>query len=486
MNLRIYNTLTRQKNMLEPVENAKIGMYVCGVTVYDMCHIGHARSIVFFDVVFRYLAYRGFDVTYVRNFTDVDDKIIKRANERKENWKDLAERYIEEFYTDMDALGVLRPTVEPKATEHIDEIVSMVQQLVDSGHAYVAEGDVMFAVESYVGYGALSGKRIEDLISGSRVEIDAKKKNPLDFVLWKGAKPGEPSWDSPWGPGRPGWHIECSAMSTKYLGHKFDIHGGGADLAFPHHENEIAQARAASGDSFAQIWMHNGFINISNEKMSKSLGNVLNIRDILQTVHPEALRLFLLSKHYRSPLDYNETSIHEASASLERLYSAWTVLGKLIEANGSAGELPPELSNLRERFIEAMDDDFNTSKCVASLFEAARALNKMYDGGRFDPAGVPKPELLKQMRSEIADLSGGVLGLLSRDPDRYAAERGRLIAPQQTIPEAQTIEKMIAARAKARSHKNFAMADRIRDWLAERNIGLKDGPRGTTWEIRSS
>ena len=483
MSLKIYNTLTRKKGEFQPVQPGKVGMYVCGVTVYDMCHIGHARSMVFFDVVYRYLTSKGLDVTYVRNFTDVDDKIIKRANEVGENWKELAERFIREFYIDMDALGLRRPSVEPRATEHIEQIQNIVNMLIESGNAYEAGGDVVFSVDSFRGYGKLSGKRTEDLIAGSRVQVDDKKENPLDFVLWKAAKPGEPSWDSPWGPGRPGWHIECSAMSAHYLGDEFDIHGGGADLTFPHHENEIAQSQAATGSAFARCWIHNGFVNIKSEKMSKSLGNVLNIRDILKTVHPEALRLFLLSSHYRSPLDYNETSIRESSVSLERLYAAMGALDELTRQGGTATELPPELSSIKEKFSEVMDDDFNTPKALAVLFEAARALNKIAADARNSPASVPTPELLESVRTSIKESAADILGLLTENPAEFQESLRQSRATDRGLSEAE-IEDQISQRTEARKRKDFAEADRIRDELAEKGIVLEDGPQGTTWRVK--
>ena len=483
MSLRIYNTLTRKKEEFQPVRPGKVGMYVCGVTVYDMCHIGHARSMVFFDVVYRYLSGKGLDITYVRNFTDVDDKIINRANEVGEDWKELAERFIREFYVDMDALGLHRPTVEPRATEHIEQIQNIVARLIETGNAYEAGGDVIFSVESFRGYGKLSGKKTEELIAGSRVQIDDKKQNPLDFVLWKAAKPGEPSWDSPWGKGRPGWHIECSAMSAHYLGDEFDIHGGGADLTFPHHENEIAQSQAATGSAFAKWWIHNGFVNIKSEKMSKSLGNVLNIRDILKTVHPEALRLFLLSSHYRSPLDYNETSIRESSVGLERLYAAMGALEELAKTNGSATELPEELASIEEKFTEAMDDDFNTPKALAVLFEAARAVNKIAADARTSPASVPKPELLEGARNCIKDAAAGILGLLAQDPSEFQESLRHSRAEDRGLSE-EEIEAQITERTEARKRKDFATADRIRDELAEKGIILKDSPQGTTWSMK--
>ncbi len=483
MGLKIYDTLTRRKQEFEPVQPGKVRMYVCGVTVYDMCHIGHARSIVLFDVIYRYLMSTGYEVTYVRNFTDVDDKIINRANELNEDWKSLAERFIKEFYVDMDGLGVLRPTHEPRATDHIAQIQSLVERLIAEGNAYEVDGDVMFAVESFRGYGKLSGKRIEDLISGARVEIDEKKRNPLDFALWKGAKPGEPYWPSPWGPGRPGWHIECSAMSMEYLGERFDIHGGGADLTFPHHENEIAQSEAATGSQFAKYWIHNGFVNIRSEKMSKSLGNVLNIRDILKRVHPEALRLFLLSSHYRSPLDYNETSIREASAGLERLYTAMATLKELIRLGGTGDDLPEELVGITERFSEAMDDDFNTPRSLAVLFDAARAINRIASPAGGSREAIPVPSKLAEINDELLGLSRNVLGLLNEDAEEFFTSKRRSGAADLEISEDEILE-LIEQRAEARRQKRFADADQIRDDLSARGIVLEDGPKGTVWKVK--
>lgn len=484
MALRIYNTLTREKQEFQPVRAGKVGMYVCGVTVYDMCHIGHARSVVLFDVIYRYLLQRGFDVTYVRNFTDVDDKIINRANDVGENWKSLAERFIKEFYVDMDALGVRRPTFEPKATEHIQQIQTLISDLIAKGFAYEVDGDVMYAVTSFHDYGKLSGKKTDELISGARVDVDEKKRNPLDFALWKGAKPGEPFWESPWGPGRPGWHIECSAMSMQYLGKEFDIHGGGADLAFPHHENEIAQSEASTGKPFARYWIHNGFVNIRSEKMSKSLGNVLNIREILQRVHPEALRLFLLSSHYRSPLDYNETSIREASVGLERLYAALAALDDLIEAKGKASDLPEELKDIKGRFTEAMDDDFNTPRSLAILFDAARAINRMAMPGASKKT-VATPELLQGVKTDLSGIAKDVLGLLKDDPHAFLDVVRKARIKELGITEDE-VQVMIDARAQARKDKDFKLADKIRDDLHDKGILLEDGPKGTTWRVKES
>ncbi len=483
MALRVYNTMTRRKEEFVPITPGQVKMYVCGVTVYDMCHIGHARSIVLFDVIYRYLQFKNFAVTYVRNFTDVDDKIINRANERGEDWKKLAERFIEEFYIDMDALGCLRPTHEPRATDHIVHIQDLITRLIAKGYAYEADGDVMFSVDKFKGYGKLSGKRIEDLVAGARVEIDEKKKNPLDFALWKAAKPGEPFWDSPWGPGRPGWHIECSAMSMHILGEHFDIHGGGADLTFPHHENEIAQSESVAGAPFAKYWIHNGFVNIRQEKMSKSLGNVLNIRDILKEIHPEVLRLFLLSSHYRSPLDYNEASIREAASGLQRLYSSLAALEDTPSGDASEESLPPVLVNIREKFCDAMDDDFNTPKALALLFDAARAINKITAQAQTDQRNTPKKQLLDKISSEILDVSRGVLGILKEDPKTFV-EGVRKAGADALAIDAQTIQKLIDERAAARKNKDFKRADEIRAELGSYGIVLEDGPSGTTWKIK--
>ena len=483
MGLRIHNTLTRKKEEFQPIQPGKVRMYVCGVTVYDMCHIGHARSVVLFDVIYRYLKAKGYDVTYVRNFTDVDDKIINRANALGEDWKQLAERFIQEFYVDMDALGVLRPDIEPKATEHIPQILSLIEKLIDKGIAYPTQGDVMYSIDSFDGYGKLSGKKIDELVSGARVEVDGKKRNPLDFALWKAAKPGEPYWESPWGPGRPGWHIECSAMSMEYLGETFDIHGGGADLAFPHHENEIAQSEGAAGRPFVNYWIHNGFVNIRAEKMSKSLGNVLNIRDILQQVHPEALRLFLLSSHYRSPLDYNDTSIKEASIGLERLYSAMHTLGELIGVNGTSGALPEELVGIRDRFGEALDDDFNSPKGLAILFDAARAVNRIATDSGMKKKAIPKPDLLEGVRREVSDIASNLLGILTEDAGAFLDKKRKERLKGLGMTEAR-LQALIDERDHARKSKDFARGDEIRAKLAAMGIELKDSRDGTTWDVR--
>jgi cysteinyl-tRNA synthetase len=483
MGLKIYNTLTRKKEPFVPVNPGKIGMYVCGVTVYDMCHIGHARSVVLFDVIYRYLVKTGLDVNYIRNFTDIDDKIINRANQLGEDWKQLAERYVKEFHIDMDALGVKRPNIEPKATDHIQDIISLIAALIDTGHAYEADGDVMFSVTSFSTYGKLSGKKTEDLVSGARVEIDEKKKDPLDFALWKAAKIGEPFWNSPWGPGRPGWHIECSAMSMRYLGPTFDIHGGGADLTFPHHENEIAQSEAATGEPFAKYWIHNGFVNIRSEKMSKSLGNVLNIRDILKDTHPETLRLFLLSSHYRSPLDFSDTSIKEASVGLERLYAALSSLEELERSGGEMSSLPEELSNLEMRFREAMDDDFNTPKGLAIMFEASRAINRIHTESGGNKEKIPSPDLLEKARKELLGWAQDVFGILNETSQDFLERARKSGAIELGISEDE-IRELLDQRAEARKARNFKLADEIRDKLLSWGILIEDGPKGSSWRVK--
>ena len=483
MGLKIYNTLTRKKEPFVPVNPGKIGMYVCGVTVYDMCHIGHARSVVLFDVIYRYLVKTGLDVNYIRNFTDIDDKIINRANQLGEDWKQLAERYVKEFHIDMDALGVKRPNIEPKATDHIQDIISLIAALIDTGHAYEADGDVMFSVTSFSTYGKLSGKKTEDLVSGARVEVDEKKKDPLDFALWKAAKIGEPFWNSPWGPGRPGWHIECSAMSMRYLGSTFDIHGGGADLTFPHHENEIAQSEAATGEPFAKYWIHNGFVNIRSEKMSKSLGNVLNIRDILKDTHPETLRLFLLSSHYRSPLDFSDTSIKEASVGLERLYAALSSLEELERSGGEMSSLPEELSNLEMRFREAMDDDFNTPKGLAIMFEASRAINRIHTESGGNKEKIPAPDLLEKARKELLGWAQDVFGILNETSQDFLERARKSGAIELGISEDE-IRELLDQRAEARKARNFKLADEIRDKLLSWGILIEDGPKGSSWRVK--
>ncbi|MDI6796047.1 MAG: cysteine--tRNA ligase [Desulfatibacillaceae bacterium] len=471
--IRLYNTLSRQKEDFEPVIPGRVRMYVCGPTVYDSSHMGHARSAVVFDVVFRYFEYAGFEVTYVRNFTDIDDKIIKRANETGLTVKAVASRYIKEFHQDMDALFVRRATVEPLATAHIGEMIAVIKALVEKGHAYEADGDVYFAVESFPQYGKLSGRKLDDMEAGARVEVSDKKKNPFDFVLWKAAKPDEPQWKSPWGPGRPGWHIECSAMGKKHLGESFDIHGGGKDLVFPHHENEIAQSEAAFGVPFARYWMHNGFVNIDSEKMSKSLGNFLTVRDILKEYHPEAVRLFLLSKHYRSPVDFTAQAMADAAAGLDRLYEG---LARMAELCGEEEPLlPSNTSPFVERFCQSMDDDFNTAGAIGVMFEAVRSANRMMDEQN------PQPDQVKAILAESLKM-GRILGLFNQSGADYLKKRQTRLAAKSAVDPAQ-IEALLEKRTAARNEKDWAKADQIRDELAQMGVSIKDGPEGTTWKL---
>lgn len=487
MALRVYNTMTKKKEALIPLQEGRIGMYACGVTVYDLCHIGHARSAVVFDVIYRYLLYKGYKVIYVRNFTDVDDKIINRAQEEGVGFEEIATRYIKEFYADMGALGLKDPTIEPKATEHIPEMITLVQQLIEKGHAYEVEGDVYYAVESFPEYGKLSKRTLDEMQAGARVEVDEKKRNPLDFALWKAAKPGEPSWGSPWGKGRPGWHIECSAMSQKYLGDTLDIHGGGKDLIFPHHENEIAQAEGATGRPFVRCWLHNGFVNIEKEKMSKSLGNFLTIKEILKEHHPEVVRLFLLSRHYRSPIDFTSQGMKEARGNLERFYQTLAGIDEIIAQDEatepvSEGLSPEEMAVYRraeefpDTFAEAMDDDFNTAVAIAALFELGHDLNRLLQ----NPTP-HAPQVLLKGREAFA-VAGEVLGIFQEEPHAFLeAEKERKAENLTLTPE--EIEKLITERNEARKKKNWSRADEIRNQLASQGIVLEDTSKGTTWRV---
>lgn len=456
--LTIYNTLTREKAPLTPIEAGKVRMYVCGMTVYDYCHMGHARVLVVFDMVARYLRARGYDVTYVRNITDIDDKIIKRASENNETINELTTRFIEAMHKDADALGVLRPDIEPRATDHIPQIIKMIENLINNKLAYVASNkDVFFDVSGFKAYGKLSGKNIDELRAGERVEVQEAKDDPLDFVLWKSAKPGEPSWDSPWGPGRPGWHIECSAMSTHCLGEHFDIHGGGQDLQFPHHENEIAQSEGATGHTFVNVWMHNGFVRINDEKMSKSLNNFFTVREVLNSFLAEEIRFFILSSHYRSPLNYSLENLGEARSALHRLYTA------LREVPLSDGAVIDEYV---ERFNSVMDDDFNTPRAIAVLHDIVGEIN------RHDK----KSDKAKSLAATLKAL-GGVLGLLQDSPVAYL-QRG---TGGTDGLDSDAIEKLVAGRNQARKDRNFQEADRIRGLLKEQGIELEDTPDGTLW-----
>jgi cysteinyl-tRNA synthetase len=492
MALHVYNTLTNSKEEFIPLEPGKVKFYVCGVTVYDLSHIGHARSAIVFDVIYRYLRFLGFEVTYVRNFTDVDDKIIRRANEAGTDCRSVAERYITAFYEDMDALGVLRPDLEPLATDNVPGMIEIIRMLVDKGVAYQSGEDVFFEIEKFPGYGKLSGRQVEDMLAGARVEVDRRKRNPLDFVLWKGSKPGEPAWESPWGSGRPGWHIECSAMGSRFLGKTFDIHGGGKDLIFPHHENEIAQSEAAFGVPFVRYWLHNGFVNINNEKMSKSLGNFLTIRDLLQKVHPEAVRFFVLSKHYRSPVDFSDETIGESERGLERLYNTLGAVkdrssagaGETFQEKALRGqdtELYDEIAALPGAFREAMDNDFNTAQALGNLFSLQRHLQRFLD--KFGQKKLKGPAAaLALMGADAVREHAVVLGLLTRDPDFFQEEQRSLKIKSTGLTEAD-VERYIALRHQARQDKDFAEADRLRKELEEKGIQLEDSPTGTRWRV---
>ena len=449
--LKIYNTLTRNKETFTPIQSNQVRMYVCGMTVYDYCHLGHARVMVVFDLVSRWFRTSDYAVTYVRNITDVDDKIINRANENNETIAELTQRFIDAMDEDAAKLGVIRPDNEPRATAHIDAMVEMIQTLVERGSAYTADnGDVFYAVRSFDGYGKLSGKSLDDLRAGERVEVDTFKRDPLDFVLWKSVKPNEPHWDSPWGAGRPGWHIECSAMSAKHLGEHFDIHGGGQDLQFPHHENEIAQSEAAHNCQMANYWMHNGFVRVDDEKMSKSLGNFFTIRTVLGQYDAEVVRFFILRAHYRSPLNYSDKHLDDAKAALTRLYNAL----RDVETTSDAIDWShPEAL----RFKAAMDDDFNTPEAIAVLFDLANEVNTN--------KATEAANLLKNL--------AGVIGLLAQDTDAFMQGEAANIVLD--------IDGLIKARIDAKAAKNYAEADRIRQELADSGIALEDTPQGTTW-----
>ncbi|HZW36949.1 MAG TPA: cysteine--tRNA ligase [Candidatus Deferrimicrobiaceae bacterium] len=481
MGLSVFNTLGNRKEPFLPMQPGKVRMYVCGVTVYDLCHIGHARANVVFDTIVRYLRRRGFDVTFVRNFTDIDDKIIRRANQEGVASREIAERYIRAFYEDFDRMGLLRPDIEPRATDHIPEILRLAGRLVDAGKAYVVDGDVYYSVKGFPGYGKLSGKNTEDLLAGARVDVDGRKRDPLDFALWKASKPGEPAWDSPWGAGRPGWHIECSAMAMKHLGETFDIHGGGKDLVFPHHENEIAQSEGVTGKPYARYWIHNGFVNIDNEKMSKSLGNFFTLREVLAKVKPDVLRFFFASSHYRSPIDYSDRSLEEAKAGLSRLYRVKEKAEACAAAGAPASSVPGggEFSPLREaaeRFDEAMDDDFNTAAALGHIFDAARALNRLAPA---DPAGEREKAGRFLAGYALLEPLFGVLGLLREPAGEYFRAEG-----DRTLTEEEILLR-IEARKDARDRKDFAEADRIRKELDALGVLLEDSKGGTAWKYKT-
>jgi cysteinyl-tRNA synthetase len=473
--MEIFNTMTLKKETFEPIHANEVKMYVCGVTVYDDCHIGHARSSVVFDVIRKYLKYKGFKVTFVKNFTDIDDKIIKRSNELGISWKELTDRYIKSHDDDMAALMVERPDYTPKATEFINEMINLCERLIEKGYAYEKDGDVYFRVRAFKDYGKLSHRSIDDLLSGARVDINEIKEDPLDFALWKRSKENEPGWKSPWGVGRPGWHIECSAMSSKILGIPFDIHGGGKDLVFPHHENEIAQSEASEDKTFAKYWMHNGFVNINKEKMSKSLGNFFTIKDILKEFDREALRYFLLTTHYRSPLDFSQDNLIEAERALDRIYTALDEV-KSYKPTKKSKDLTSEIEKAGNEFFEgfakSMDDDFNTPAALSHLFEFVKALNIILTN---------KPDeqsysLLLKIVDKVKSTCLGVLGIIQKEPEEWF--KANLAIDEEEL------NKLIEERNLARKNKNFAKADEIRDYLKEKGVELLDTLEGTKFRAK--
>lgn len=459
--MRIYNTLTRSKEEFVPLKRGEVTMYSCGPTVYNYFHIGNARPFIIFDVLRRYLEYRGYKVSFVQNFTDVDDKMIKKANEERTDIFHIADRYIKEYYTDAKGLGIKDPTHAPKATENMDVIIEMVQKLIDKGYAYEVDGDVYFSASEFDGYGKLSGHNVEDLEAGARVSVDERKRNPVDFALWKAQKPGEPAWESPWGMGRPGWHIECSAMANRFLGETIDIHSGGQDLIFPHHENEIAQSEAVNGEPFARYWMHNGFININNEKMAKSTGNFFTVRDVSERFDYKVIRFFMLSAHYRSPINFSDTMLEQAQSGLNRIYECRSNLSFLLsnaEESPLDEDLIASLAVYNQKFKDAMDDDLNTADALAAIFELVREINTVITA----TSGTGK-----QTIAEAIDLLNELTGVL-----------GIMEEQEEEVPHDLEIEKLVNERQQARAEKNFKRADEIRDKLKEMGIELQDTPQG--------
>ena len=478
MTIKVYNTLTKQKEEFVPITPGKANIYVCGVTPYNHPHVGNARPFVTWDVIRRFLEHEGYDVTHVQNFTDVDDKIINTANKEGVQWFDICNRYIDSYFEVMDKLNVRRAHVYPRVSEHINDIIATVQCLIDNGYGYVVDGDVFYSVEKFKYYGQLSGRNLEDMLAGARVDVDDRKRNPMDFALWKSAKPGEPAWESPWGPGRPGWHIECSTMSMKYLGESFDFHGGGSDLIFPHHENEIAQSEGCTGiHPFVHYWLHNGFITVNEEKMSKSLGNFFMVIDILEHYDPETLRFFIVSTHYRSPLDFSDARLTEAQKSLARLRQAQETLGELSEMM-SAGPtadslaLRDKVKELREAFMEAMRDDFNTALAISHMFALAKEIN-IYHKAVVDAGIKPDGKLVALLNDVFAETCS-IIGVLEKTAAPAAEESG-------DSKEAELVEMLIAMRQDARKNKNYALADELRNKLSEIGIVLQDTPQGVKW-----
>ena len=485
--MKIFNTLTNQKEPFVPITPSRVGIYVCGVTVYDECHVGHARSAIVFDVLRRYLVYRGYDVTYVKNFTDVDDKIINRAAEEGIPWDGVVEKYMQAYARDMKRLGVGTPDVEPRATEHMPEILQMIRTMLEKGFAYRVDGDVYYRVSAFPEYGRLSKRHLEDMQAGARVEVDERKQDPMDFALWKAAKPGEPAWESPWGPGRPGWHIECSAMSVRHLGATFDIHGGGKDLTFPHHENEIAQSRAATEQAFARYWVHNGFVTIDEEKMSKSLGNFFTVRDIFdqsncpEPVTAEAIRYFLLSTHYRGDVNFSNLAVAEAKSALDNVYDLFS---RLSEKPGPGPDLKASLGNamtrFQEAFEEAMDDDLNTPKALAECQQLRAVANQVLQGGLSEKGRQEIREIFRQCGAPLGLFQLNENEWVFRELD-FGLEQCRMRVEQECTDE--WIQEQIQQRAEARERKDFAAADHIREALAAKGILLEDRPDGgTRWK----
>ncbi len=492
MTLKLYNTLHNKKEEFKALQPNKIGMYVCGITAYDSCHLGHARAAIVFDVIVRYLRFSGYDVTYIRNYTDIDDKIIKRANQEGLSCQEIAERYIQEYEQDMQGLGVQAPNQTPKATEHISEMIAAVEKLIEKGLAYELDGSVYFSVRNFSGYGKLSGKNIEELESGARIDVDEAKHDPLDFALWKASKPDEPKWPCPWGEGRPGWHIECSVMSSKYLGQPFDIHGGGRDLVFPHHENEIAQAEGLCGCEFARYWLHNGFININAEKMSKSLGNIKTIREMLEVFDKEVIRYFLLANHYRSPIDYTEDNITNAEravvsyyASLEHIVEAAKKFDSQANVNLNSYEkdLLKAIKDLKVEFSKAMDDDFNTAQAIAAIFDLIREVNGYVINKQKQSSKPAKAKISAVYLAEVKEITQ-VLGFFNSDYHEFVTRQNKLGIKRFNVEQSQ-VEGLIEQRKQARKDKDFAKADEIRNQLQTMHIEVKDRPDGTTdWMIR--
>jgi cysteinyl-tRNA synthetase len=478
MTLRVYNTLSRKKEEFTPINPPQVGMYACGVTVYDYCHIGHARAAVAFDVVARYLRYSGYDVTYVRNYTDIDDKIINRSNEQGVDWKELAQTFIEAHDRDMTALGVQRADVEPRATAYMAQIIDTVNALVERGFAYEVDGDVYFEVDRFEAYGKLSKRNLDDMQAGARVDVDERKKSPLDFALWKSSKPDEPWWDSPWGKGRPGWHIECSAMSASILGQPFDIHGGGKDLIFPHHENEIAQSEAAFGREFVRYWMHNGFVNVESEKMSKSLGNFFTIREVLERYRPEVVRLFLLSTHYRSPLDFSDKALEEAAVRYERFMNLFARAGRVASEDRGLDEAEEHsvrtlIDETEPAFRRAMDDDFNSAGAIGHLFTALGVLNAVVDKADAEARGVSIK--WKETVERFFKRIGQVLGFFEKG---FAEEKAWFAAGTGDAVAMEKARGMAEERVEAREKKDWSKADQLRDAIAEMGYAVQDTPQG--------